>query len=356
MKNENGRGMAKIISLLRKPLALFPALFLCLCFSVLQVGSAPGQDKIFSIGKGPIRCMAVSPKGDLIAIDAFDFNAGVRNIVVFDLAKEQTVAIFRDLGDSLILGFAFSKDGDSLLSYSGERLEDDVLRGRVKHWDIRTGEVTRNFTAIGYGLFITSRYFVTRDMPDQKITHVFDVETGKELVALKRHTSKVMYVAASLDGKYLSTSERDGPVKVWDIPKGRQHLAFDFDSTTRTFFLPAKSTLAIAHRTGMFYHDLASGKLLDQIPNHSGIPSPDGKYMAAPGPGLMFNEKKPLDGLKEYPDGMQIMSFRKQDIIATLPYRCICVRELQYTPDGRFLLAGGTNGIVCLWDLSKLKP
>jgi WD40 repeat protein len=48
---------------------------------------------------------------------------------------------------------------------------------------------------------------------------VWDIETGKELVAFEGHTAGPTAVAVTPDGKYAVSCGKDGTVRVWRMPK-----------------------------------------------------------------------------------------------------------------------------------------
>ena len=53
-------------------------------------------------------------------------------------------------------------------------------------------------------------------MQNFRTLKVWDAATGQETLTLKGHTSAVMGLAFSPDGKRLASGARDGALKIWD--------------------------------------------------------------------------------------------------------------------------------------------
>jgi WD40 repeat protein len=56
--------------------------------------------------------------------------------------------------------------------------------------------------------------------------HVWDVQTGQELLAFKGHTRVISSMAFSPDGKRLASASGDETLKVWDAQTGQELLTF----------------------------------------------------------------------------------------------------------------------------------
>ena len=327
------------------------AILWCHIVCIVPVGAAEGQEKTFAIGEGPIFHLAISPSSEIVAIDAFDFRAGGSMILLFDIAKEKKVGVFRyDRGNGAAFGgLAFSRDGKSLIAYGGER------PGGIKYWDIQSGQVTKTLEAPGQGIAMTERWFVTRDFPECKTVKVLDLETGNQFAVLKDFPSKVEQAAISLDGKHLATYENDGPVKVFELPSTKRLFTFDYPkySFRHMMFFKNQPTLAVL-TPGLGLYDLKTGKMEPGVGFFSARAiSPDGKMMARKGEVSQPTEKS----VKRYPNGLHILSTEKKKIIATFPVDPNWQpRQMQFTPDNRKLVAVGNGGIVRVWDVSKLQP
>ena len=79
-----------------------------------------------------------------------------------------------------------------------------------------------------------------------KVTFVWDLVTGKDVLTLRGHTDWVRGVAFSPDGHWLATGSGDGTAKVWDARTGEEVLTLDSHKADvlRVAFSPAGRILA----------------------------------------------------------------------------------------------------------------
>jgi WD40 repeat protein len=224
----------------------------------------------------------------------------------------------------------------------------------IKYWDVQTEKVTKTFEGAGQGIAMTERWLVTRNFPDCKTVRVFDLEMGKQVAVLTDFPSRVEKAAISQDGKYLALLEDQGPLKIWELPGGKELLKWNYQSVSALLFFKNEPTLAILRGGGgLAIYDLKTGKGTGPGFFNARAVSDDGKLMAMKGE-VVYGEKKGT--IKRYPDAVHILSREKRQIIASFNTEPKWeVRQLQFTPDGRYLLAAGGAGIVRLWDVSKLE-
>jgi WD40 repeat protein len=136
---------------------------------------------------------------------------------------------------SAIYGGAFSLDGRCLAADMGD--------GTVHLYELATGGKRRsygakppapknnnmmggNFAVVGYNGFNDGPSSKVTFSPDGKklvhagldrLIHVWDVETGKELAALKGHSGAVNTVAFAPNGKQLASASNDTTALLWDV-------------------------------------------------------------------------------------------------------------------------------------------
>jgi WD40 repeat protein len=90
------------------------------------------------------------------------------------------------------------------------------------------------------------------------------VATRKAVVALEAHTDFVRDLAFTSDGKYLVSSGKDGPVRVWDVRDRKLSRVLEaHDGLVRSLALsPDDKFLVTAGRDGkLLVWDFASGKV-----------------------------------------------------------------------------------------------
>ena len=118
---------------------------------------------------------------------------------------------------------------------------------------------------------------------------MWDAETGQETLTLKGHTSAVISVAFSPDGKRLASGSDDRTVKVWDAATGQETLTLKghTGSVRSVAFSPDGKRLASASddRTVKVW-DAATGQETLTLKGHTGgvmsvAFSPDGKRLAS---------------------------------------------------------------------------
>ena len=116
---------------------------------------------------------------------------------------------------------AFSPDGHRIATISS---------GALRTWDSETGELVRAPIVLGDD----SGYLWIEFSPDgsriaaastDHTARIWNVNTGKEALALVGHMSSVWCATFSPDGRRVFTASHDGTMKVWDAERGRELLS-----------------------------------------------------------------------------------------------------------------------------------
>ena len=180
---------------------------------------------------------------------------------------------------------------------------------------------------------------------------VWDVRTGKELMALDGHAQGVRDVAFSPDGTRLASVDWANAVKLWDVPSKKEQRTIRLTDFAGLAFSPDGTRLATADRFDrrVSVWDAKSGEKLYAILSHARIVtavtfSPDGSAIAAAG-----GERRDPDlSVRLWPGQTDpaAMSFRGHES---------GVWSATFLPDGgRVVSTGGTGydraGQVLLWD------
>ncbi len=262
--------------------------------------AATGKELLTFAGhSNELRSVAFSPDGRHVATTSWDQTAKVWDVatgqVLLTLSTQASPYIFG-------LGVAFSPDGGRIAAVSANNT--------AKIWDAMTGKellTLSGHTSLVLRLSFSpdgKRIATAAEEPD-RTAKVWDAATGKELVTLKGHTSGVYYVAFSPDGKRLATVSGDGTAKVWDAISGQVLLTLSGHT---------------AQVNGVAF-------------------SPDGTRLATAS----------NDGTVKVWDVAPGVSKREQPL--TLYGLIGDLRSVAFSPDGRRLVTGGGGGIARVYAL-----
>jgi WD40 repeat protein len=223
---------------------------------------------------------AVSPDGRTVAIAT---TAG--NLHLFDPALGRVVKVIEAYAPTPIKGLAFSPDGSLLASASWDRTvgltnlatgKTDKLRGHLE------SVVDVAFSPDGKQLASASHDGTVR---------IWDAKSGKALETLGTEPTRFRSVAFSHSGHLLTTAEYNGTVRIWDTAswKCRPPLRGHTGGVTSVAFSPDDRFIASAgdDRTVKVW-DVADGKVIRTFHGHSGRVnsvafSPDGRYLLSGG-------------------------------------------------------------------------
>ena len=180
---------------------------------------------------------------------------------------------------------------------------------------------------------------------EDKTARLWEVVSGKELKTLSGHSGPINAVAFSPDGSRLATGSEDG-ARLWDVENGSPLLTpkEEHHRVRTVAFSPDGKRVATGSHVARIW-DLASGDKLaefdDQVRGGCGLVafSPDGATLAT-----ACSDSPPK--LWDVASGQQRVALEGHDAR---------VMALAFSPDGRRLATGSLDHTVRVWDVASGK-
>ena len=274
---------------------------------------------------------------------------------------------------------------DVAFSPNGKLLASTGIDASIRFWDPVTGEAKGILSK--QTSYVTSLHF----SPDGKrlvsgstdgAVRFWDLIENKEMASFKEHllngqNKRVNSVVFAPDGNHVFSGGADGSVKLWSLEPG-QHLR-EFSISTfnvaRLAFSPDSKTLAVGTRADLLVPilllDVETGEWRGELAGHSGSAealsfSPDGTMLASGGKNSMLRiwklpEQSCLASVnieKERPEETMSILFGKvfsRYVTGSVQTHQDTVSGVSFSPDGKMVAAGVSNGMIKLWDVAEKK-
>jgi RNA polymerase sigma factor (sigma-70 family) len=266
--------------------------------------------RMFVTYKQSISCVAFSPDGKSVASASYDGTAHVHEADTGKLVCQVKSK------KGAFVSLCFAPDGKTLLA--GERNDSSGDGSPLFFFDIQTGQPQRRLDNVA------GQLGVLRFAPDGKTfaggtsqgaIQIWETATTKQLHKIKAHADTVHSLGFSADGRVLASGGSESGVCLWDAKSGKQlnTLVGHRERVTAVAVAPGGKMIAtVAWDHSIRLWDASTGqelRRLDWTPSAKGPPGP-------PDPN----------------------------------------NSLNFSPDGKLLVAAGCDDKVWLWDLAKGEP
>lgn len=292
-------------------------------------------------GSRSARSVAFSPEGELLA------SAGVNsNIYLWRVSDGELIQSFR-AGSSPVDSVRFHSDGTTLASGSG------YPQFAVKLWQVPDGKPIRQLTwhvsTVASLSFDFDQQIVASAAEFDPLIRLWSVAEGSPIATLSGHSIGVNAARISPDGRRLASGSRDTMVKMWNLSDGT--VLWSQPAHTDGVFGLAFSPDGDLVATGGFFEDgaiklwrAADGSLVRRILDFPG--SPFGPFLP-----IVFSPDGTL--IASIQEGVDIYVWRVSDGVLVHHFRQIGlpVTSLAISPDGSLLASGGVQSIH-LWEIS----
>jgi WD40 repeat protein len=172
---------------------------------------------------------------------------------------------------------------------------------------------------------------------------LWDVDSGKVEKSFIGHSSSVKAVAFSPDGKKILTGSEDGTAKLWDIDSGKTEKSFIGNSSwinAVAFSFDGRNILTGSEDGIAKIWDIASGKAEKLFIGH---------FKKKYGYGYGYSAV-PVNAITFSLDGKMVLEGWRQD-----GFESASIYAVAFSPDGKKILTGSEDRSAKIWDIASGK-
>jgi WD40 repeat protein len=299
--------------------------------------------------------VAFSPDGQYLASCSVDRTVQLRRVPEGELVRTLTQP-------EGITSIAFSPDGQYLASGSYDET--------VRLWRLRDGVLEQTLTGhegTVWSVAFSSDGHRLASSGEDRTVRLWRVSDGVLRQTLVGHALNVWFVAFSPDGRWLASGSFDKTAKLWRVDTGAlvRTLSGHSEAVVELAFSPDSELLATgSDDSSIKLWRVNDGSVANTLTGgsehvYSVAFSPDGQWLASGSreKSAMGTLWRQVAGDRPSTDkGKTVRLWRVRDgaLQQVLAENSGDVHSVAFSPDGRWLAAGGDDRVVRLWRLENL--
>ncbi len=272
--------------------------------------------------------LAISPNGEMIAY-AYSNNS----ICIYSVSSGEKKALLIGHSENIIYA-EFDWKGERLVSCSHDHT--------VRVWNLKKEEELIVIHNLSFFASISrdGQYIAYPSISNDSIV-IRNIESGKELLALKGHNKQVESIVFNDDGKYILSSSKDGTVRLWDTLKGDELQVFNQSS-------PVESSI-ISEDNQYIASLLSDGTIRLQAINSN----PNGVITKGHDHRVTFvsfsiNDKMIVSASED--STIRIWDASSGKELKTLTGHSLRVSSVSFGKSGNHIISSSWDGSIIIWD------